>query len=139
MLVLEQTTMTTYLQTVVDGNITGSMRLAVVTGSLWAIGSSWSYSVREIVITILPVDTNYGKVLAELFAALLTTLLGVCLAFLAVWCIRPVTTASARTSRSLRMLRYRDQSRQSSVTQKTKTQTRSKKESHLPQTSRSEK
>ena len=63
----------------------GMLRQAALYASLWAIGSSWSVAIREIVTAIVPtVDDDDGDenewrvVLAELGAAATTTLLAIC-------------------------------------------------------------
>lgn len=86
----------TYQQTLAAGDTLGSLRIAVLTGSLWAIGSAWALSIREIVLIILPVEANSIKVLAEFLAATITTVLGIGVSAFAVrWChFRPFTTPS---------------------------------------------
>ena len=41
-----------------DGDIIGALQLALVYGSLWAIGSSWSTAIRGVVLFILPDDSR---------------------------------------------------------------------------------
>lgn len=64
------------------GDVVGALRVAMVYGSLWAIGSSWSLAIRQIVVEIVPAGTS-NKVFAELGAALITTGLGVFVALAA--------------------------------------------------------
>lgn len=63
-------------KTAAEGDVVGTLRLAVVTGSLWAIGSSWSMAIRQVVLFILPNDAS-DVVIGELLSASITTLLGV--------------------------------------------------------------
>ena len=59
-----------------DGDIVGALQLAVVYGSLWAIGSSWSTAIRGVVLFILP-DDSRDVVFGEFLSASITTVLGV--------------------------------------------------------------
>ena len=59
-----------------DGDIIGALQLALVYGSLWAIGSSWSTAIRGVVLFILP-DDSRDVVFGELISASITTVLGV--------------------------------------------------------------
>lgn len=64
-----------------NGYVIDTMKAAIMTGSLWAIGSSWSVAIRSIVIEIIP-DNEKSIVLGELGAAVLTTVIGMSFAFL---------------------------------------------------------
>lgn len=72
----------TFHESAERGDILSTLRIAVVYGSLWAIGSSWSTAIREIVYTFVPDDAD-TRVVAELGAAAITTLLGVGVALIA--------------------------------------------------------
>ena len=61
------------------GDPFGAFQYAAVAGSLWAIGSSWSTAIRQIVRTLLPEDTM-DIVIAEVVSALATTGLGISIA-----------------------------------------------------------
>ena len=91
-----------YQQTLSAGDALGSLRIAVLTGSLWAIGSAWALSIREIVVAILPVEANSIKVLAEFLAAAITTVLGIGVSAMAVRCckFRNVTAPSEPSAAS---------------------------------------
>lgn len=54
---------------------------AVLNGSLWAVGSAWSTSIRAIVLELLP-GSQISIIAAELLATFITTLLAVSLSFL---------------------------------------------------------
>ena len=98
--------MASYQENVLDGNTLGSLRSAILTGSLWAIGSAWALSIREIVVIILPVDVKSIGVFAELSAATITTLVGVAISLLAVRFLRmPVTFAAPDPQPSAREAR----------------------------------
>ena len=64
--------MTSYQEAAQRGDPVGVVRQAVLFSALWAIGSSWSIAIREMVTSILPSDNVVG---AELAAASVTTLL----------------------------------------------------------------
>lgn len=77
-----------YQDSAARGDAVATFRFAIVSGSLWAIGSSWSAAIRAIAIVALPSSV---VVVAELGAALLTTVIGVAIAMLAArdWpCLR---------------------------------------------------
>ena len=63
-------------------DIVSTLQIAMVNGALWAIGSSWSTAIREIVVTFFPENSD-DRVLAELGAAFITTFFGVGVAILA--------------------------------------------------------
>ena len=65
-----------YYDSASKGDILSTLRFGIVTGSLWAIGTSWATSIREIVILIFPKD-NMNQALGELLSVFLTTILGV--------------------------------------------------------------
>ena len=69
----------TFHESAARGDITTTLQTAVVYGSLWAIGSSWSTAIREIVVTVMP-DSDNNRILAELGSAALTTVFGVAVA-----------------------------------------------------------
>lgn len=75
--------MTSYQEAAQRRDPVGLLRQAVLFASLWAIGSSWSIAIREIVTTIVPeADSNDGDVvLAELGAASVTTLIAILATF----------------------------------------------------------
>lgn len=64
------------------GDVVNSFRIAIVYGSLWAIGSSWATAIRETVIALVPEDSD-NQVMAELGSAALATVLGVGVSILA--------------------------------------------------------
>lgn len=64
------------------GDVILSLKTGIVYGALWAIGSSWSVAIREVVLLLVPENSD-NQVLAELGAALLTTTFGVATALLA--------------------------------------------------------
>lgn len=70
-----------------SGDVLGAIRTAIVYGSLWAIGSSWSIAIREVVRAIFP-ENSIDRILAELASAGITTIMGVSLSVLATrtWC-----------------------------------------------------
>ena len=71
------------------GDALGTLRIAAINGALWAIGTAWSNAVREVTRALLPDDTM-DIVLAEVVAALITTVIGVGLALFVArkWCAR---------------------------------------------------
>ena len=73
------------------GDIVQSLRVAVVYGSLWAVGTGWSNAIREVTVTLVPRGDG-GKVFGELFAAVVTTFLGVGLGYIVY--IRPFRAAN---------------------------------------------
>lgn len=54
---------------------------AVLNGSLWAVGSAWSTSIRAIVLELLP-GSQISVIGAEVLATFITTLLAISLSFL---------------------------------------------------------
>lgn len=71
-----------YREEAAKGNITGTLQQGVLTGTLWAIGISWSTAIRAITLALLPQDTE-DQILAEVIATLLTTFFGVIVALVA--------------------------------------------------------
>lgn len=71
----------TFQQSAENADIVSLFRIAIIYGSLWAIGSSWSTAIREIVMTLVPNDTD-ERVWAELGAAAITTFIGIGVAVL---------------------------------------------------------
>ena len=71
------------------GDAFGTLRVAAVNGALWSIGTAWSNAIREVTRALLPDDTM-DIVLAEVVAALITTVIGVGLALFVArkWCAR---------------------------------------------------
>lgn len=67
------------------GNPFGALRHAAIFAVLWAIGTSWSTAIREIAVLLVGEDT-FDVVLAELFAAGVTTILGIGIAFCTTQC-----------------------------------------------------
>ena len=65
-----------------SGDAWGAVRAGLVNGALWAIALSWSRSIREITLALLPQDTA-DVVFGELLAAVVTTALGVGVAIVA--------------------------------------------------------
>ena len=95
----------TFHESAEQGDILNSLRIAIVYGALWAIGSSWSTAIRETVITLVPNDSD-NRVFAELGAAAITTIFGVGVAVLATRnCVKlctekktpPITPTQPRT------------------------------------------
>lgn len=81
----------------INGDFIGVVKMATINGALWAIGSSWSNSIREISRLLFPEDT-LDAVLAEVIATVITTCIGIGVALLAgrTWCnkrIEPVAAA----------------------------------------------
>ena len=72
---------TTYEQSVQNGEIVQSFRNAIVYASLWAIAASWANAVRGIAILIVPQE-EFDIVIAEILAAVVTTAIGVTIAYL---------------------------------------------------------
>lgn len=70
----------------------GLVRFSILNGVLFSVGTSWSTAIREVSRLVLPEDTP-DAVLAELFAATLTTAIGVGIALC-------VGRASHRSSRA---------------------------------------
>jgi hypothetical protein len=75
----------TFEERAVRGDAGGALRSAAIYGALWAIGSSWSTAIREIVRLVLPEDTM-DAVLAEFAAAGLVTAVGMGVALLVGRC-----------------------------------------------------
>lgn len=67
------------------GNPLGALQHAAIYAVLWAIGTSWSTAIREIAVVLVGEDT-FDVVLAELFAAGVTTVIGIGIAFCATQC-----------------------------------------------------
>lgn len=65
-----------YFESARRGEIVSTTRYAILNGSLWAIGLSWSTAIRSIVITLIPSDTR-DIVLGEFLAAVITTVVAV--------------------------------------------------------------
>lgn len=78
----------TFHESATQGDIVSTLQIAVVYGALWAIGSSWATAIREIVITLVPNDTE-NQALAELGSAAITTVIGVGVALLTTRKCRP--------------------------------------------------
>ena len=91
-----------FLQHAEKGRALDAFREAIVFGALFAIGSAWSTAIREITVFLVPDDTS---VLAELGAALITTVLGVAASVLVAQrcCDRspppPLPSATSSTAR----------------------------------------
>ena len=71
-----------------------AIQTAVVYGSLWAIGTSWSTAIREMVLVALPNNGTSSNVAGEFLAAVLTTFLAILISTFAVrttMCFRHVT------------------------------------------------
>lgn len=66
----------TFTQRVMHGDAMGALRMAGITGGLWASGIAWATAIREVARALVPTDT-IDVVMAELIAATLTTLLAV--------------------------------------------------------------
>ena len=90
---------TTYHEHINNGRIMDAFLQAIVYGALWSIGSAWSIAIREITRILVPDDT-FDTILAELGAALLTTVLGVSVSVAIAHCSRsktpPPPTAAPR-------------------------------------------
>ena len=81
----------TFHESAEQGDILNSLRIAIVYGALWAIGSSWSTAIRETVLTFVPNDSD-NRAFAELGAAAITTIFGVSVAVVATRnCIKMCT------------------------------------------------
>ena len=65
----------TYAESAQRGDVLRTLQFAIFAGALWAIGSSWATAIRGISTELVPADVSV--VWAELFAATVTTLLGV--------------------------------------------------------------
>lgn len=81
--------MQTYSDSARRGEIFSTIRYALLNGSLWAVGSAWSVSIRAVVMELLP-NGKVDIVIGELLAALLTTFFGVGIAILVArdwWCL----------------------------------------------------
>ena len=73
----------TYEESLARANVQGALSSAAVTGTLWAIGISWSNAIRGISLAIFPVD-QVDIIFGELVAAVATTVIGVAVAFTVV-------------------------------------------------------
>ena len=73
----------TYEENIARANVRGALTSAAATGTLWAIGLSWSNAIRGITLAIFPADAR-DVVVGELVAAAITTALGVAVAFVVV-------------------------------------------------------
>ena len=73
----------TYEENIARANVRGALTSAAATGTLWAIGLSWSNAIRGITLAIFPTDER-DVILGELVAALTTTFLGIAVAFTVV-------------------------------------------------------
>lgn len=73
--------MSTFNESVHNGDLTGTLRHAVIYGSLWAIGTAWATGIRETVLLMLPGDTR-DIILGELLSVGITTVLGIGLSYL---------------------------------------------------------
>ena len=73
--------MQTYTDSARRGEVFETVRYALLNGSLWAVGSAWSVSIRAVVLELLP-SGRVDIVVGELLAAMLTTILGVGIAIL---------------------------------------------------------
>lgn len=76
-----------YVQSAVRGNVLGTLQHAILTGTLWAIGISWSTAIRSITLALVPSDTR-DQILGELLSTGIVTVLGVSTAILIGWCGR---------------------------------------------------
>jgi hypothetical protein len=74
--------MSTFADAALQGNPLGVLRMALVNGALWACGIAWSNAIRGVTTALLPADTM-DVVLAELLAAVITTVFGVGVALVA--------------------------------------------------------
>lgn len=95
----------TYQEAAEVGDTLGVLRQAALFASLWAIGSSWSTAIREMVVALLPERDEQEVVVAELTAATITTLFALGLTFLVSRCCQPaccglqkITFSSASSS-----------------------------------------
>ena len=70
-----------YIESAHNGEIVNTSRYAIINGSLWAVGISWSTAIRAIVITIIPKDTR-EVIIGEILAAAITTCLAVAIAII---------------------------------------------------------
>ena len=79
--------MTNYTESATRGEIALTTRYAILTGALWAVGSSWSTAIRSVVLQLIPDDTH-DIVVGEILAAFLTTIIAVGLSLVVgrKWC-----------------------------------------------------
>ena len=73
----------TYQEAAQRGDAIGVVRQAILFASLWSLGSSWVIAIRQVVMTIIPEHDNGNVVVAELMAALITTLIALGATFVA--------------------------------------------------------
>lgn len=73
--------MSSYAESAERGDLIQTVRYGVITGTLWAIGISWSTAIRGVTILVLPEDVR-DQIFAELLATLITTVFGVGVAVL---------------------------------------------------------
>ena len=65
-----------YVESARRGEVLSTVRYAILNGSLWAIGISWSTAIRAVVAALLPDDTR-DVIFGELLAAGITTVFAV--------------------------------------------------------------
>lgn len=98
-----------YVQSALDGNVAGMLRFAILSGSLWAVGSAWSTAIRAVVLELLP-DSLGSAVGAELLAAACTTALAVGVSYAATrrCCERRIQKSVAETPPPLQVQPHRN-------------------------------
>lgn len=65
-----------YQESARDGHLFGTLRHGILTGTLWAIAISWSTSIREVTLALLPKDAT-EQIVGELLSTVIVTALGV--------------------------------------------------------------
>ena len=74
----------TFVDSAENGNVAAVLKYGVVNGALWAIGIAWATGIREIALIILPTD-NFSKVIGEVVALLIVTVMSTLVALVAAY------------------------------------------------------
>ena len=84
-----------YQESARDGHLFGTLRHGILTGTLWAIAISWSTSIREVTLALLPKDAT-EQIVGELLSTVIVTALGVGTALVVGRCCLLYTSPSPR-------------------------------------------
>ena len=85
-----------YADAASQGNVVNTLRHAILTGTLWAIGISWSTAIRSVTLLLVP-DDSFDQIIGELLSTVIVTVIGVGTALAVGWCGRRPRDATART------------------------------------------
>jgi len=85
-----------YEESVIRGNWVDMFRFAALNGTLWAVGTAWSTSIRAVTLTLIP-DDDVDVVVGEIAAASLTTIFSVVIIYLIFHCGRPMSVSQSQS------------------------------------------